>query len=245
MIPYIEIAPFKIWGLIVQPFGLLVLTGSVVGFFVARWYADTRGLLRQGHFTALAIWVMVPAFVLSHWTSMILYFPQVLFRDPMSLLDIGASMSSFGGFIGGSIGGLIYLKRHKLLVLEYADALVLGLTIGWLFGRLGCTIVHDHPGIHSDFFLAVRYPDGPRHDLGFYEWLFTICLSGGLLLLIRRGNLSAGTITGIVCVTYAPVRFMCDFLRVADKLYFGFTPGQYFSMVMLPIGILILTHTKR
>jgi phosphatidylglycerol:prolipoprotein diacylglycerol transferase len=115
----------------------------------------------------------------------------------------------------------------------------LGLAVGWFFGRLGCSIVHDHPGLPSDFILAVQYPTGPRHDLGFYEWLFTIGLIV-LLLMLRRRGLPAGMLTGVVCVLYAPVRFMLDFLRVGDRLYYGFTPGQYLAVVMLIAGVAVL-----
>jgi len=53
----------------------------------------------------------------------------------------------------------------------------LGLAVGWVFGRLGCTTAHDHPGRHTGFLLAVRYPDGPRFDLGLYEFVFTLILT--------------------------------------------------------------------
>jgi len=239
MLPYIEIPAIVLTDqLAIEPFGLLVVTGCVAGLLVAHWHARSRGL-PPTDFAWLAVWILVPAFALSHLTSMVLYFPEALMDSPARLLRIETSMSSFGGFLGGTIGAVTYLKRRKLPLLEYCDALMLGLTVGWLFGRLGCTIVHDHPGVHSNFFLAVNYPDGPRHDLGLYEWLFTIVLSG-ILLLVRRKRWPAGTMIGIACVLYAPVRFLLDFLRVEDKLYLGLTPGQYFSVLLLLLGAWVL-----
>lgn len=242
MIPYIEINPLVIGDKIaIQPFGLLVVAGCTTGLLVARWHARSRGLPLKD-FGWLAVWVLVPAFVLSHVVSMGLYFPDALVHAPTRILRIETSMSSFGGFLGGTLGALAYLKRRGLPVLEFSDALVLGLTIGWVFGRLGCTIAHDHPGLHSDFILAVNYPDGPRHDLGFYEWLYTIFLTA-VLLWVRSRRPPAGTIVGVACVLYAPVRFMFDFLRVEDTLYLGFTPGQYFAVVLLFVGCWVLWQT--
>jgi phosphatidylglycerol:prolipoprotein diacylglycerol transferase len=239
MIPYIEIPPLMIWGPIaIQPFGVLVLTGCIVGFLVARRYAGSRGLA-QDRFFELAIWVLVLGFTLSHLVSMLLYFPETVRSRPISLINLAGSMSSFGGFFGGGFGAIIYLKINKLPVLEYGDASLVGLVVGWFFGRLGCTIAHDHPGIHSDFFLAVKYPGGARHDLGFYEWLFTIGLIV-VLIFIRRAGLPPGAIIGAVFILYAPVRFLLDFLRVGDKLYFGLTPGQYFSVILIPLGVFFL-----
>ena len=243
MIPYIDIPTLQLWGTVaVHPFGTLVVTGCIVGAVIARWHAKSRGL-DVDRFVNLLAWVLLPGFLVSHLAMLLFYHPEH-FRFDMGLLNVGKGMSSFGGFLGGALGAAIYLKRHRLPFLPYSDALSLGLVAGWFFGRLGCTIVHDHPGLPSDFILAVQYPTGARHDLGFYEWLFTIALNI-LLFAIRRRRYPAGILTGIACVTYAPVRFMLDFLRVGDKLYLGLTPGQYAALVMLVLGGYVLLRVRR
>ena len=243
MVPYVEIPTLQLWGPVaIQPFGVLVTLGCIMGTLVARWHARSLGLdLRR--FATLVAWVLIPGFVVSHIVVLLLYHPEQL-RFDLGLLDIGRGMSSFGGFFGGALGAVVYLQRHRLPVLPYVDALVLGLVAGWFFGRLGCTVVHDHPGLPSDFILAVEYPSGTRHDLGWYEWLFTIVLYL-LLIVIRRRRYPAGVLTGVTCIIYAPVRFMLDFLRVGDRLYLGFTPGQYFALVLAIVGGLILMRATR
>ncbi len=241
MIPYIEVKPITLAGvLIVHPFGALVVTGCVAGFFAAKRRAFSCGLDTEHIFRAF-VWAIVPGFLFSRWLSWFLYFPNIPVQSPFELLEIQASMSSFGGFIGGISGGIFYLRRHRLQVLKYIDCLVFGLVFGWFFGRLGCTLVHDHPGTHTNFFLAVAYPDGPRHDLGFYEWLYTLLLCL-VLFLIRKRHLKAGVLTGIVCLCYTPVRFLFDFLRVADRTYMGLTPAQYASVGFFFIGIWLVAR---
>jgi phosphatidylglycerol:prolipoprotein diacylglycerol transferase len=118
--------------------------------------------------------------------------------------------------------------------------------VGWYFGRLGCTLAHDHLGGYTDFMLAVHFPDGPRHDLGWYEWLYTVGLTL-LVFCIRRKPVSPGVLVGLVSCAYAPVRFGLDFLRVEDIRYGGLTPGQYFSVALLVFGIRVLVtrrHTR-
>ncbi|MBI4698214.1 MAG: prolipoprotein diacylglyceryl transferase [Nitrospirae bacterium] len=241
MIPYLEVPPLSLGPITIQPFGALVITGCFVGYFVSRWYAGQLGLMRND-FTYLVSLVLAAGFILSHLVDMALYYPEELLLHPLSLLSVGSSMSSYGGFIGAAAGAIIYLKRKGRPVLPYSDALVMGLAAGWFFGRMGCSITHDHPGLPSDFFLAVQYPDMPRHDLGLYEWLFTIFLLI-FLFSIRAWRLPPGSLTGILCVLYAPVRFMLDFLRVGDRLYLGFTPGQYFSVLFFGIGLWLLTKS--
>ena len=238
MIPYVEVHPITLGGLVIHPFGILVMTGCLIGFFVTRRHGKTRGLNPQA-FEFLAAWTLPWGFALAHMVALAAYNPEEMLNNPWLLFKFKDGMSSFGGFYGGALAGFVYLRFNKLSVIEYGEAAVIGLTVGMFFGRLGCSLIHDHPGRHADFFLAVRYPDGPRHDLGFYEWLLIIAILA-VIFFLRRRNPPAGVIMGTVCLIYAPVRFGLDFLRVADRLYFGLTPGQYFAMPLFAIGLWLL-----
>ena len=157
MIPYVELQPLKLWGpIVLDPFSILVAIGCVTGVITALWHVTARGLDLQ-RFSALIAWTLIPAFLISHLVALFFYHPEQL-RFDLQLLNVGKGMSSFGGFLGGAVGAAVFLRYYRLPVLEYTDALVLGLAVGWFFGRLGCSIVHDHPGLPSDFILAVQYP---------------------------------------------------------------------------------------
>ena len=235
MIPYIDIPPIQLWGSVqLHPFGILVVTGCGVGFLLGRWHAGQVGL-DQREFTRQVFWVLVSSFLLSRWVSSFLYPPGLSPNNLWMLFDVGASMSSYGGFVGGALGACIYGKVRRLPVRRYNDALALGLTAGWFFGRLGCTIVHDHPGIPSTFVLAVQFPDGARHDLGLYEWLVTIGLNV-MVWSIRKKPLPPGALLGVVSLCYAPIRFLLDFLRIGEPTYAGLTLSQYASAGLFIIG---------
>jgi phosphatidylglycerol:prolipoprotein diacylglycerol transferase len=243
VIPYIAIPARYSWGpFTLHPFGLLVVMACVVGYVVGHWHSRRAGL-DVIVFRRLTLWVLVWGFALSYWVSLGLYYPEtlpvLLTQQPLRLLNLSASMSSYGGFCGAALGALWYGKRHRLPLRAYGDALTVGWTAGWFFGRLGCTLTHDHPGIPSTFVLAVHFPDGPRHDLGLYEWLFTIGLNI-LVFALRRMSLPDGALVGLVSVCYAPMRFFLDFLRVGERRYWGLTPGQYLSVALLGFGLWIL-----
>jgi phosphatidylglycerol:prolipoprotein diacylglycerol transferase len=244
VIPYIEIPPLRLGDWVVaQPFGLLVAIGCVVGWFVTLREARLRGL-DQKVAEGAAMWAILLGFPIGTLFDLVFYYPEVLLNDPAAVLRIWGYMSSYGGFIGGAIGVIGYLVLRRQPVLAYCDCIIVGLAFGWFFGRLGCTIVHDHPGAPTTFPLGVRYPDTVRHDLGFYEWLFTI----GLLILLHvipRHRLAPGMTLGIVCIVYAPVRFGFDFLRVEDRLYLGFTPAQFASLALLATGLWLVLRQRR
>jgi len=239
MLPYVTIPPLRFgsW-LTLQPFGTLVVIGCLVGYLVGRWHIKQVGLDPQA-FRRLTLWVLGAAFLGSYWAALLCYYPEhaapTLVR-PWRLLAVDATMSSYGGFFGAVMGALLYWRRTSLPRWEYADALVLAWAVGWFFGRLSCTLVHDHPGLSSTFFLAVQFPDGPRHDLGLYECLCTIGLN--VLVWSRRGKaLPPGALVGMVSMCYAPMRFLLDFLRVDEPHYVGLTPGQHFSVALLLVGL--------
>jgi prolipoprotein diacylglyceryltransferase len=105
MIPYVQVPSIHLWGpFTLQPFGLLVVLGCVVGYAVGHRYCRQIGL-DVNSFRRLALWVTVSAFLMSHWASLGLYYPErlptILAQQPLQLLAIGASMSSYGGLGGG------------------------------------------------------------------------------------------------------------------------------------------------
>ena len=123
--------------------------------------------------------------------------------------------------------------------MPYADVIASSFPAAWVFGRIGCSVAHDHPGLPSDAWFAVQYPGGGRFDLGLYEMLLTIPLALAFLWL-RKKPRPWGFYVGAITIAYAPVRFALDFLRVADPIaesgglvaavdprYAGLTPAQW------------------
>ena len=245
-IPLVRVAPYKLFGLVpIQPFGVLVGLALVVGYQLARRRARLTGLDADLMADSL-MWVAVGGFVVGHLVSVIFYFPERIAENPLVLVYVWSGLSSFGGFIGGIAGGLIFYRRRGLSVLEHADAVIFGLLPGWIFGRMGCSVVHDHPGKITDFILGVHCAQGPcplpwavgqtRHDLGLYELALTILLTI-VLYSLRNVRPFRGFHPALMLLLYSPVRFMFDYLRTADTHYLGLTPGQYFAVAMFAVGV--------
>src|SRR5437764_737218 len=125
----------------------------------------------------------------------------------------------------------VYHRRMFPYVPEPAvfDIMAFVFPFAWIFGRLGCALAHDHIGIPSDSFLAVRFPDGPRFDLGLLELLATIAIATIFAGLDRRRR-PTGLYLALFFALYGPVRFALDALRTGDERYLGWTPGQFASV---------------
>ncbi|MFZ5894129.1 MAG: prolipoprotein diacylglyceryl transferase [Myxococcota bacterium] len=231
-----------------KPFGLLVATGVYLGAFVSTRYARRRGV-SSAAMASFIYWVVGLGFVCGHVLDVLFYSPERLRSDPLALIRIWDGLSSFGGFIGGALGALVWRLRHRVSILPYADLVASGLPLGWVFGRAGCAVVHDHPGIASDAWFAVAYPSGGRLDLGLIEMVLTIPLALVFLWMQRRAW-PWGLFLAVMCVAYAPVRFALDFLRIrddvpsldlyADRRMASLTPAQWASLLLLLFGIVLL-----
>ena len=245
MIPYFDGHLFNIGSQPIYMFGVLVAIGVIIGDRIVVKEGAKRGLDPQD-VKFLNVRIVGGGFIMAHLVSLIFYFPERIRENPLVLVYIWSGLSSFGGFLGAAIAFLYYTRKDKIPALPYADSVGLGLVIGWIFGRTGCFTAHDHPGRHTDFFLAVRYPEGARHDLGLDELLFTIVIAIVLFVYARRPRVP-GRIIGLFAVMYAPVRFGLDFLRATDvtlpdQRYAGLTPAQWACMACLSVGVWLMTR---
>lgn len=273
LIPYIEVGELKLRFLLdvpilgqlfdasnppsIKPFGTLVALGVYIGSVITMHRARERGLDTK-KMNEFIFWVVAAGFIGGHVLDAIFYHPHRVARDPLYLLKLWDGLSSYGGFIGAICGLIAYKLVKKEKVLEYADIIVATFPIAWIFGRAGCATVHDHPGRLSDAWYAVRWPMPSgmvvgRFDLGLYEFFLTIPLALIVTLIYRRGRKPAGYFIGLVCASYAPVRFVLDFFREqetggmlgGDPRYGGLTPAQWACFGLLGLGIYFMRSAMR
>lgn len=266
MIPYIEIPSFELGPINVHPFGILVAIAVLVGRFLIRWRGAQLGF-NSRLVNSFILSVLVPGLISAHVLDLVFYHPDRLIANPWSLFYFGEGLSSFGGFIGALAGAVAwkYLAKNDQgeseLLLPFVDLVLSVYPIAWIFGRLGCTLRHDHPGrvAWENFPLAVAYPshagDGlvstfgpinfimgsvPRYDLGFLELLFTIFMALVFVATWHK-KLPAGSYVILTALLYAPARFTMDFLRIADgelgdARYWQLTFAQWSCLALFALG---------
>jgi len=245
LIPYFHIPALQLGPVTIYPFGILAALAVISGI----WYSY-RIAAREFHsgetLLDMAPWFLFFGFISAHVASIIFYFPGALHQQGYwTLLNFTSGLSSFGGLFGGVLGAYIFIHRHRLPLLPWLDVLARGFSLAYVFGRTGCSIAHDHPGLPTTFFLAMDYPArdgfpaGPRHDLGFYDLLFWFVL---FLMFRRLGRRRRpdGFYLGLMILAYCPIRFGLDFLRTNDLAYFALTFAQWSCIATLPAGIWLL-----
>jgi phosphatidylglycerol:prolipoprotein diacylglycerol transferase len=252
VLPYINLPDLHLGPIPVHWFGILVAIGVLIGIWLARRRAPFMGI-DPDQLESFINWMLLCGFVLSHVLDTIFYHPDELVARPWSIFMIWEGLSSFGGLFGAAIGIFLW-KRFRgkgAPIMPYADLILSVYPVAWIFGRMGCAVVHDHKGMAAaaPSLLTVAFPDGPHYDLGMLEMLYTIFIAAVCASLWRK-KLPTGTYVGLTCVLYAPVRFMLDFLRVSegptgDPRYFGLTPGQWACVGVFIFGLYVLIRALR
>jgi phosphatidylglycerol:prolipoprotein diacylglycerol transferase len=256
VIPYFEIPayhfPFGLYeryGLKLDIFGVV----SAMGTFLGAWLAANQAKnWRPGDDKPLKDVVtaaVVGGLVGGHFLHVFVYHPELLDQQGYAVIfRVWDGLSSMGGVLGALVGIFWFFRRHQIKLMPYVDALALGTAPGWAVARIGCFLVHDHPGIRTTSFLAVNYPanefGGPRYDLGLFDFFVLVAISV-LLWTLKRRNPPTGTLMGLLAVIYSLCRFNLDFLRASDlgfvdRRYFGLTPAQYIVLGLFAVGVKLL-----
>ena len=244
MIPWFTLPSLHLGPLALEPFGLLAALGIWAAAVLLSRAARRRGLPDEP-LRDYATWGVVAGLVAGHLVHVLLYHPEeIAEHGALQILKVWDGQSSFGGLLGGVLAAAVYFRVKRIPFSRYADAFALGVAPGWAVARLGCFVVHDHPGVRTSFPLAVQFPGGPRHDLGLYDLLALAAIS---LVLYRAARIPAlrGKLLGLLALLYGICRFGFDFLRATDvpyhdARYLGLTPAQYGCIALVVYGLFTL-----
>jgi len=269
-----------------HPYGI----ACALGFFAWDWavmrQAERRGFARAD-FRACTIWVFATGALFAWIVDAVFYHPPG--RSVTSTLLAFQGFSSTGAIVGATVGGLVWCRllvekrdgrwrvarrAAPLSPLPMTEVIVSTWPLGWAFGRLGCAIIHDHPGVvvpkgTLGSLFALAWPTGPddgvhhvfgplhvvtggseaRFDLGLLEFFVLAAIAAGFAATWKK-DLRLGTYTIVGGLLYGPTRFFLDFLRAEDAAggdmrHGGLTFAQYWSVGVVAIAIHLLLRRRR
>lgn len=220
------------------------------------------------HITGAAFCMMVAGllgtrvfFLIQHWRETLAH--------PQQIFDPTGGLTSWGAYLGGVIGLLLYCRFYRLRVLPYADAAVPCLGLGIALGRWSCFLNGDDYGTLSSLPWAVRFPHGsypfvaqvqagllsPLQDLSLPIHPVQLYLSlNGLALFFlaswfyKRFRLLRGATFCFYWILYCSTRFLLEFFRGDQKqLFLGtFTVPQLMSILtVIPASIALWYVLRR
>ncbi len=247
MLPYVTFPVLEIGGLRIATVPLMVAIAMVLGHFLFVRRAGQAGL-NPTTAAAMSFWVMACGLAGGHLIKYV-YDPAALLANPWQALWIFRGLASFGGLFGGLAAAFGFLRYHRLPAAQswrYLDSLAFVFPWPWLVGRASCALAHDHPGIGSESWLAVRYPDLPRYDLGLLEalWVATFLIPLFAWLDRHRPRPDGFYLAAFLC-PYGIFRLWLDRLHVDPPRYAGLTVDQWSASGALLIGLAIAVRILR
>ncbi len=284
MLPFVfldetKLGPFHAFGLC-----------CAAGFFLWDWAFMKRGVARgyaRGDWRALSVWLLVVGTLFAWLVDIVFYHSGA--RAIASSVSAWQGFSFTGGFVGALLGAIAWtrvfvgrdagrfvvrLRKEPQPLLPASDVIISTWALAGACGRLGCALIHDHPGVtvasgSLGSIFAVAWPRGaeegvhhvlgPLHvltgaaearlDLGLLELLFFVVLSAIFVATWKR-ELRLGTYTLIGTISYGAFRFLFDFLRLADGpggdvRHGGLTFAQYWGLSMIALGVALLVRRQR
>jgi len=168
----------------------------------------------------------------------------------------------FGGLIGGTLGGIIYLKIFKLSISEYADLIAPCVPLAHAIGRVGCFLGGCCYGIETHFGTELNLSPVAPHNVRLLpvqliETDVNLLLVLILLIYERRRenkgkdknkNNKNGKSMLLYIILYSVSRFVLEFFR-GDKergVFFGVSTSQIISIILFVGSVCFMAvYSKR
>jgi phosphatidylglycerol:prolipoprotein diacylglycerol transferase len=232
-------------------FGLLVAMGFMVGLWTSSRRAARDGIPPAAIFDA-GVWLILGALVGARVLYVLTYWDNLM-REPLNpsapwtevfMIQRGG-LVFHGGLVGATAAALIYVRRRRLPVWKFADALAPGIALGSFLGRFGCLMNGCCYGRPTGLPWAIHFPADLHetrgagvHPVQIYDSLLNLALCLGLAWLHRRRRFE-GQVFAAYLLGYAVVRTVAEWFRgdYPPRLTgAGLTPGQWQSLAVLVAG---------
>jgi len=155
-------------GLPIRGYGVMFLLGVVAGTILAAWRAWQRGLDPDLIFS-LAFWLFVPGIIGARMFYVIEYWAEYRQQDFAAMVGDVLNISkgglvAYGGLIGGVLGLVGFVWKHRLPLLATFDLCAPSFMLGLALGRIGCLMNGCCFGGQCELPWSVTFPfNSPPH----------------------------------------------------------------------------------
>ena len=236
-------------------YGMMYIASFAVTYLVAKYRVKDEKLPYSLDFIADAImWAIVGVILGGRLGYVIFYGFADFIQDPIRIISpiaringdwkfTGISgMSYHGGISGVAIAFWLYARKHKMRYFELTDLMMVGIPLGFTFGRLGNFINGELYGRITESWIGMYFPHARdtllRHPSQLYEALFEGIVVFLFVWYFRKRSPFAGFLSGLYIFGYGFVRFFIEFFRQPDA-HLGFVFWKFSMGQMLCLGMLL------
>jgi phosphatidylglycerol:prolipoprotein diacylglycerol transferase len=235
-------------------YSLAIMLGIVAAALITAHQARRKGIA-VGQIQSLVFWVVISGVVgarLFHVVDQWEYYAG----NPLHIFQLQqGGLAIWGALASGAVALFIYAKSQHLPLGRLVDAVVPGLLVAQIIGRIGCIVngdayggitnlpwafIYTHPGasIPGDLFLM------PTHPYPVYEMVWNAI---ALMIIWRLGRHFKKD--GLVFLSYLSLyslgRFILTFVRQENALFWQLQQAQVIAIAAMVVSVAVIVYLSR
>ncbi len=192
----------------------------------------------------LIFWIVLFA-ILGARLFFILLNTEYFIKNPLEIFMLHrGGLAWQGSFIGGWIAGIVFLKRHRIAVWKFIDLVIPFVALGHAIGRVGCFLNGCCYGRSSQWGLYFPVLDQKVLPTQLYMIVGQLIIFALLKIFSSKARFD-GQIFIWYLILSSLERFIMEFFRWNDYLYFGLSVFQYVCIVLFITGIVLQQKLKK
>jgi phosphatidylglycerol:prolipoprotein diacylglycerol transferase len=235
---------FQLGPISVYWYGIIMATAFIFGSIVATRLAKKEGINPE-HIYNMLIWI-VPGAILGARTYYVIFELDRYesFYEMVAVWQGGLAIH--GGLIGGTIAGILYVRKQKLGISQMADIVAPSVILGQAIGRWGNFMNQEaHGGPVSEQFIS-HFPEFIQkqmlingqyyHPTFLYESLWNLGVFAFLLFYHGKKKLD-GEVALLYLALYSVGRFFIEEMRTDSLMLGPLRVAQVMSLALIIIAV--------
>ena len=259
---------FKVFGIPVQYYGILFVSGLLVAIWVLNKIFEENGIPKE-LLEKLITYSVIGVFIGARLGHCLFYEPEYFLSHPIEMI-FPISSSIEGGYIftgyrglashGGAIGLLtaliLYCIRTKQQLIKTLDYIAIVTPAAACFIRIGNLMnseIIGKPATVPWAFIFERIDNIPRHPTQLYESIAYLIIFITTMFLYKKNKVTKiyknnGFFFGIVLVLIFVFRFFIEFLKERQSFFENamvLDMGQILSIPFIITGIIFIIYSQK
>jgi phosphatidylglycerol:prolipoprotein diacylglycerol transferase len=257
----VESNPIQIGSFAIHWYGILVATGFLAGLWTASRRAPLAGIPAE-KVLDIGPWLIIGSILGARALYVFTFWREEFAGQPLLNMFMvwRGGLVFYGGLVGACLGTILFARVKKIPLWKLADVLTPSISLGYVFGRIGCLMNGCCYGRACSLPWAIRFPPGhethpvgspatPVHPTQIYEALLSLVLYFVLAWLYRRKKFD-GQIFAVYLVVYACLRsfvemFRGDYPQNQRVLAGTLTPAHLVSIGILITGAILFVILRK